>query len=208
MSLTAWIGFTLTYTAMALAPGPVVLLVMSYALGHGRRAAWAVVAATSLGDATCLAVATLGLGALLAASAAAFTVLRIAGAAYLVLLGLRLWRTPAEQVAEAAAVPRGSRARIFVHAYLTATLNPKAILFFMVFVPQFVNPDARLAPQLAAMIAGVLGCGAAVDGGYTVFAARLRRMLGGRRQRLVNRLAGGLLMGEGVLAALGRALAW
>ena len=207
MTLTAWIAFALAYTAVAAAPGPVVLLVMSYALGFGRRGAGAVVLGGSLGDATCLALATAGLGALLAASAGAYTVLRIAGAAYLVFLGLRLWRAPL--AGQAATAPRGSALRVFLHVWLTATLNPKAILFFVVFVPQFMNPAAPLAPQLAAMVVTILVCGTAVDTCYALFAARARRYLaGGRRQRLANRLAGGVLIGEGVLAALGRALAW
>ena len=206
MSLGAWIAFALAYTAVATAPGPVVLLVMSYALGFGRRDAAAVVLGGSLGDATCLALATAGLGALLAASAEAYTALRIAGAAYLVVLGWRVWRAPP---ADAVAPPRGSAGRVFAHVWLTATFNPKAILFFVVFVPQFINPAAPLAPQLAAMVATILVCGTAVDSCYALFAARVRRHLrSGRRQLLANRLAGGVLMGEGVLAALGRALAW
>jgi threonine/homoserine/homoserine lactone efflux protein len=206
MSLGAWIAFAAAYTAVAAAPGPVVLLVMSYALGFGRRDAAAVVLGGSLGDATCLALATAGLGALLAASAEAYTALRIAGAAYLVFLGWRVWRAPP---ADAAAAPRGSAGRVFAHVWLTATFNPKAILFFVVFVPQFINPAAKLAPQLAAMVATILVCGTAVDSCYALFAARVRRHLRtGRRQVLANRLAGGVLMGEGVLAALGRALAW
>ena len=206
MSLGAWIAFALAYTAVAAAPGPVVLLVMSYALGFGRRDAAAVVLGGSLGDATCLALATAGLGALLAASAEAYTALRIAGAAYLVVLGWRVWRAPP---ADAVAPPRGSAGRVFAHVWLTATFNPKAILFFVVFVPQFINPAAPLAPQLAAMVATILVCGTAVDSCYALCAARVRRHLRSRRRQvLANRLAGGVLMGEGVLAALGRALAW
>src|SRR5579863_5279445 len=88
MTLAAWIAFTLAYTLMALAPGPVILLVVSYAITNGRRTALAVVAATALGDATCLSAAVLGLGALLAASETAFVVLKLAGAGYLVFLGV------------------------------------------------------------------------------------------------------------------------
>lgn len=208
MHLGSWIAFTLAYTVMALAPGPVILLVISYALGYGRRTAFAVVGGTSLGDATCLCVAMLGLGALLEASALAFEALRIAGAAYLVFLGLRLWRAAPGQSEMEPSAPKGSRGRIFVHAYLTATLNPKAILFFVIFVPQFINPSAPIGGQLAAMVASVLICGALVDGSYSIFAGALRRALRSRRrQSLVNRGAGGALVGEGVLAAFGRGLA-
>ena len=207
MSLAHWIAFALAYTAVAAAPGPVVVLVMSYALGFGRRGAVSVVLGGSLGDATCLALATLGLGALLAVSAEAYTVLRIAGAAYLIFLGWRLWRAP--EAAEEAPPPRSAPWRVLFHVWLTATLNPKAILFFVVFVPQFMDPAAPLAPQIAVMAATILICGTAVDSCYAAFAARARRWLGGgRRQRLANRLTGGVLMSEGVLAALGRAIAW
>ncbi|MDE2006668.1 MAG: LysE family translocator [Rhodospirillales bacterium] len=207
MSFGHWIAFALAYTAVAAAPGPVVLLVMSYALGFGRRGAASVVLGGSLGDATCLALAVLGLGALLAASGEAYAALRIAGAAYLVFLGLRLWRAP--PAVDSTAPPRGSAWRVLLHVWLTATLNPKAILFFVVFVPQFMDPAAPLGPQLATMAATILVCGTAVDSCYALFAARARHWLGGgRRQHLANRVAGGVLMGEGALAALGRAVAW
>ena len=98
--------------------------------------------------------------------------------------------------------------RVFAHAYLVTVLNPKSVLFFMVFVPQFLDSGAPLLPQLGAMLAGVVVCGVLVDGGYTVFAASLRRFIATRRaQRAVNRIAGGILVGEGVLAAAWRAVA-
>jgi len=209
MHLGTWIAFALAYAAMAAAPGPVIVLVMSYAVTQGRRTAFAVVAGTNLGDATCLTAAVLGLGALLAASATAFTVLKLAGAAYLVFLGVKMWRLPLAPPAQTGAPATGPLWRVFAHAYLVTVLNPKSVLFFMVFVPQFIDAGALLLPQLGAMLAGVLVCGALVDGGYTVFAASLRRFIAGhRRQRAVNRVAGGILMGEGVLAAGWRALAF
>lgn len=206
MGVTVWIAFVLAYTAMALAPGPVILLVVSYALTQGRRTALAVVTGTALGDATCLSAAMFGVGAILAESATAFLALKLAGAAYLVFLGLRLWRA-APVSPEAAPPPARSLWRVFLHAYLTTGFNPKTILFFMIFVPQFIDAQAALWPQFACMVASVLVCGAMVDGSYSLFAAQFRRFLHTlRRQRAVNRAAGGLLMGEGILAAAWRAL--
>jgi threonine/homoserine/homoserine lactone efflux protein len=207
MTWTAWLAFTVTYTLMALAPGPVVLLVMSYALSQGRRAALAVVAGTVLGDATCLVSAVLGLGAILAASATAFTVLKIAGACYLVFIGVKLWRArPVLRTNETVTAPRNS-GHVFLHAYLVTVLNPKSIVFFMIFVPQFLDADVPLAPQLGFMLASVVACGALVDGGYSLGAAQLRRFIRtARTQRAVNRVTGGLLVGEGVLAAGWRGL--
>jgi threonine/homoserine/homoserine lactone efflux protein len=207
MHWTTWTAFTLAYTVMAAAPGPVIVLVMSYAVTQGRRTAFAVVTGTVLGDATCLAAAVLGLGALLAASATAFTILKLAGAAYLVFLGVKFWRSPPIPHDAVDIEPIRSRWRAFAHAYLVTVLNPKSVLFFMVFVPQFLDADAPLLPQLAAMLAAVILCGTVVDGGYTVFAATLRRFVATRRtQRAVSRVAGGILVGEGVLAAGWRVL--
>jgi threonine/homoserine/homoserine lactone efflux protein len=207
MHLAVWFAFTVAYALMAAAPGPVIFLVVSYAITQGRRTAFAVVAGTTLGDATCLAAAALGAGAVLAASATAFLILKLAGAAYLVFLGIRLWRmAPSAATAEPDAAS-GSLLRIFAHAYLTTVLNPKSVLFFMVFVPQFIEPSAPLLPQLAAMLASVALCGTAVDGSYSLFAARLRRAIRSpQAQRLVHRVAGGTLAAEGVLAAAGRSL--
>ncbi len=207
MTLPSWIAFTLAYTLMALAPGPVILLVVSYAITNGRRTALAVVAATALGDATCLSAAVLGLGALLAASETAFVVLKLAGAGYLVFLGVKLWRAPpVPPVNEPGASVRPVW-RVFLHAYLTTVLNPKSVLFFMVFVPQFMDPHAPLLPQLVPMLASVLVCGTVVDGSYSVFAGSLRRFIRApRAQRAVNRVTGGALVAEGALAAAWRGI--
>lgn len=206
MDLTLWAAFAVAYGLMAVTPGPVTLLVMSYALSQGRRSAWAVVAGTTLGDATCMLAAMLGLGALLAASATAFAVLKVAGALYLVFLGIRLWRAPV--AAEGTAPPSAGIGRMFVHAWLTTVLNPKTVLFFMVFLPQFVDAHARFAPQVAIFAITIVAVGGIVDGGYSLAAGWLRRFARRpRAQRAVNRAAGGLLVGEGVLAAAWRGIA-
>ena len=207
MSITIWIAFALAYSLMALAPGPTILLVVSYAIAYGRRTAFAVVAGTSLGDATCLAAAMFGVGAILKASAIAFALLKLAGAAYLIFLGLRLWHAPTVAADQAPPVPR-SLGRVFLHAWLTTVFNPKSVLFFMVFVPQFIDARAPLLPQFAVMLATVLVCGTIIDGTYSTFALNIRRFLRTPRlQRTVNRATGGLLVGEGVLAAAWRSLA-
>ncbi len=203
MSPGTWIAFVLADSLTALAPGPVVALVVSHPLAHGRRTGGAVVAARVPGDAACLIAAVGGVGAILAASALAFTILKLAGAVYLVFLGVKLWRAP--PVTGAAAAPAGSRWRVVVHAFLRAALNPKSILFFMVFVPQVLDTKSPPLPRLAAMAGSVLVCGALADGGSTVVAVRLRRFIRApRAQRAMNRLAGGTLLAEGVLAAVAR----
>ncbi len=207
MSTTIWIAFVLAYSLMALAPGPTILLVVSYAIAYGRRTALAVVAGTSVGDATCLTAALFGVGAILKASATAFALLKLAGAAYLIFLGLRLWHARPVLPGQVPPAPR-SLSRVFLHAWLTTVFNPKSILFFMVFVPQFIDARAPLPPQFATMLATVLICGAVIDGTYSTFAVNVRRLVRTPRlQRAVNRTSGGLLVGEGIIAAFWRSLA-
>ncbi len=207
MSLATWIAFSVAYAVMAFTPGPVVMLIVSYAVSQGKRTALAIVAGTTLGDSTCMAAAVLGVGALLQASALAFTLLKVFGAAYLVFLGVTLWRQP---VAEAPSAQPGaglSLWRAFMHAYFSTALNPKAVLFFMVFVPQFMNPHAALLPQMGSMLLSIMVFGALIDGGYSLFAARIGARFSSRHSRkAVNRVAGGVLIGEGALAAAWRGI--
>src|SRR5690606_4663197 len=131
MSFELWAAFAVASAIMVAIPGPTVLLVISYALGHGRRPALAIVAGVALGDFTAMTASILGVGALLAASAALFTALKWAGAAYLVYLGVRLWRAPVMEPAAPGAPARAlDTRRAFFHAYVVTALNPKSIVFF------------------------------------------------------------------------------
>jgi len=205
MSLDHWLAFALASAVMLAIPGPTVLLVVSYALGHGRRATAATVAGVALGDFTAMTASMLGLGALLATSAALFTVLKWIGAAYLVWLGVKLWRAPVG-TADRVAVAETRPVRIFLHAFAVTALNPKSIVFFVAFVPQFLVADAPLLPQMAVAEATFLVLASANAFAYAVLASAARR--GIRRpavQRAVNRVGGSLLVGAGALAAAWRA---
>jgi len=153
MTLAAWFAFAAASTVLLLIPGPTVLLVVSYALTQGRRVALATAAGVALGDFTAMTLSLAGLGALLLASASLFTVLKWIGAAYLVYLGIKLWRAkPALPTAG-----EGEARGIFVHAFAVTALNPKSIAFFVAFVPQFIDHQALLLPQLAIMEATFVG---------------------------------------------------
>ncbi len=207
MAIATWLAFTIAYAIMAFTPGPVIMLIVSYALSQGRRTALAIVAGTTLGDSTCMTAAVLGVGALLQASALAFTLLKLFGAAYLVFLGVKLWRQPVGETVAADPKTGLSLGRAFAHAYLSTAFNPKTVLFFMVFVPQFMNPHAALFPQLGSMLISIMVFGALIDGGYSLFAARIGARLSSRRSRMtVNKVAGGVLVGEGALAAAWRGI--
>jgi len=206
MSLEIWIAFALASAVLLAIPGPTVMLVVSYALGRGRDSAWATVPGVSLGDLTAMTVSLAGAGAVLAASATLFMVLKLCGAGYLVWLGIGLWRAVPEKLAieRGARVPKECR-RMFWNAYVVTALNPKSIVFFIAFVPQFVVADAPLMPQFATMIATFVGLAAVNTALWAVLVGEMRlRFERPGTLKLINRTGGGFLIGAGVLTALAR----
>src|SRR4051812_41941691 len=147
MTFETWLAFTAASAILVLIPGPTVLLVVSYALGQGWRTALPMAIGVALGDFTAMTLSMLGVGALLAASATVFTALKWIGAAYLVWLGVKLWRVGGALQAE----PRTdavSVAKMLGHAWLVTALNPKGITFFVAFLPQFLSPRADFFGQM------------------------------------------------------------
>ncbi len=200
MPIDHWFAFIAASAIMLAIPGPTVLLVISYALGHGRRPAAAIVAGVALGDLTSMTASMLGLGAVLAASAAFFTALRWIGGAYLVYLGVKLWRAPVAKTVTGDAPP-ASLSRMFAHAYAVTALNPKGIVFFVAFVPQFLVASAPFLPQVAVLEATFVTLAILNTAVYAMLASTARRRLRQPRvQRIVNRTGGTLLIGAGALA--------
>jgi threonine/homoserine/homoserine lactone efflux protein len=201
MALEHWLAFVAASAVLLAIPGPTVLLVVSYALGYGRKSAAAIVAGVALGDLTAMTASMLGLGAALAASAALFTVLRWIGGAYLVYLGIRLWRAPV-RAAEIADVPRVGPLRMLAHSYTVTALNPKSIVFFVAFVPQFLEPARPFLPQVLVLETTFVTLAALNAALYALLAATAgRTMRQPGVQRAVNRIGGSLLIGAGLFAA-------
>ncbi|MDH3667202.1 MAG: LysE family translocator [Paracoccaceae bacterium] len=206
MPLEIWIAFALASTALLTIPGPTVMLVVSYALRHGRASGWATVPGVSLGDLTAMTVSLAGAGAVLAASAQLFTVLKLCGAAYLIWLGVKLWRAVPESL-EMAPVRGGSGAfrPMFWNAYVVTALNPKSIVFFIAFVPQFVSVQAPLVPQFAILIATFVGLAAINTVVWVLLVGEMRRRIGRPGVlRWMNRTGAGFLIGAGLLTAFAR----
>ncbi|CAN7206379.1 LysE family translocator [Rhizobium sp. LjRoot254] len=204
MSIEHWLAFCAASAILLAIPGPTVLLVISYALGHERRTAFATVAGVALGDFTAMTASMLGLGALLAASATIFTVLKWIGAAYLVYLGIKLWRAPVAEPSiegDTAALPREKPFRIFAHTYLVTALNPKSIIFFVAFLPQFLDASGSVPLQLVIFEATFLVLAITNASLYALLAGMARGQIRKPRvQRIVNRTGGSLMIGAGVLA--------
>lgn len=202
MTWEIWIAYVIATTVLLTIPGPTVLLVVGYALSSGRRSAWWTVPGVTLGNVVAMAASLTGLGALLAASADAFTVLKWIGAAYLVYLGIRMWRTEAsigEADSRDAAYARWS---LTAHAFAVTALNPKGIVFFIAFLPQFISPAAPVAPQLFVLGATFLLLAIVNAVAYAFLAGGMRqRLRQPRLMRAMNRTGGGLLVGAGIMTA-------
>lgn len=153
MPLDLWLAFVAASAALLVIPGPTNLMVIGYALGQGRRVALAMVLGVTLGDALAMSASLAGLGALVMTSALLFTVLKWVGAAYLVWLGIGLWRSAGSLKGFDTGVTELPARRVFRGAVTVTALNPKSIAFFIAFVPQFVTPGAPLAPQFALLVA-------------------------------------------------------
>ncbi|MDY0748000.1 LysE family translocator [Paucibacter sp. R3-3] len=205
MSFELWLAFVAASAVLLIIPGPTILTVISYSMAHGRRANVPLVAAVALGDSTALVVSLLGLGALLATSAFWFTAVKWAGGLYLLYLGLKMLRSgvSAAEVFKPAA-PK-SRWRLFANTYLVTALNPKGIVFFVAFLPQFIKPGADVTRQLW-MLAVTFVVMAMLNAGlYAVFAASARKLLASAQaQRRFNFLGGSLLSAAGVWALLAK----
>jgi homoserine/homoserine lactone efflux protein len=197
MNLSLWAAFVAASSILLVIPGPTVLLVVSYALGQGWRTALPMAIGVALGDFTAMTLSMLGLGALLAASATLFTILKWIGAAYLVWLGVKLWL--AGGTLEAA--PRTdvvSAAKMLGHAWLVTALNPKSITFFVAFLPAFLDPHTDFLTQMIVFETTFLVLAFANAFGYALVASRARGFVSNPRAiGVVNKIGGGLLIGAG-----------
>jgi threonine/homoserine/homoserine lactone efflux protein len=205
MTPETWAAFAAASAVLLVIPGPTILLVVSYALGRGWRVAAPVATGVALGDLTAMTLSMLGVGALLAGSATLFTLLKWAGAAYLVWLGIKLWRAGGTLDADPRTGPVRP-ARMLAHAWLVTTLNPKSIVFFVAFLPQFLDPARPFWPQMALFEATFVTLAFLNAFGYALLAARARRLAQSPRAlRLVNRAGGTALIAAGAAAVTVRA---
>lgn len=202
MSFELWIAFVFASVALLAVPGPTVMLVVSYALGRGRATGWATVPGVTLGDFTAMTASLLGAGAVLAASATLFTVMKVAGALYLIWLGVKLWRAEPQLGDLDQASGAQTQASMFWNSYAVTALNPKGIIFFVAFVPQFVDPTRPIFLQFAALETTFLVLAAANVTIWAVLAGHLRsRFKRPETMKLVNRIGGSFLIGAGLVTA-------
>ena len=203
MDLNVWLAFFAASWVIAISPGSGAVLSMSHGLAYGVRHASATIVGLQLGLSVVLLVAGVGVGALLLASATAFTVVKVLGAAYLIWLGLQQWRAPVQATgghhAQSAGVPGlpSVRQRVTL-GFFTNVTNPKGIVFMVAVLPQFIDPNRPLWLQLLILLATSIGVDLVVMHGYAFLASRAPRWLAtARARRAQNRVFGGVLMAMG-----------
>lgn len=182
---------------LSLTPGPNSLLVLTHGALHGWRKTGFTVAGGALGFLALIALSMLGIGALLKASVHALVVLKLAGGAYLVWLGWQLWRAPAIQLQADATAASVRSSALFRQGLLTAVSNPKALLFYGAFLPQFIDPRRELLTQFMLMATVFVAVEIGVEYALALLAQRIRGLLQ-RFGRRFNQACGGLFVAMGV----------
>lgn len=206
MTSQTWILFCLTETVLCLIPGPAVLYVLGTAVrcgfGTGLRAAAGILA----GNLFYFCLSATGIAAIILASHWVFSLLKWAGAAYLVWLGLRLLlsRAAAPQAAPAPMPPPSENPRSFVRGFVVQAANPKALVFFIALLPQFINPAASVPWQILILAVSSVAIEFVVLSGYAALAARARRLTGARFAQSLERIGGAFLIAAGARLAWSR----
>jgi len=201
MTLDTLLLYLVASVALAITPGPTMLLAMSNGIAGGMRAAAWGIGGASLGAAFLIAVVALGLGSLLAASEGLFNAIRAAGVAYLVWLGIKMWRSQPIDIRAALAASPADVLRprtAFLRSLTVALSNPKTLLFFAAFLPQFVTSATPQLPQYLLLGAVFIGIDTCVMLGYAAAGTQAVRWLSRRSLRMINR---GCAAGMWLLAA-------
>ena len=205
MNLDLYIAFVLATAILMLIPGPLVSLVVAHSLTHGSRRALVTVAGSSTAISLQLIALALGMTSILLVLSEWFEVLRWAGVAYLVFLGVQYWRARPRSLDQALAEPAVSIGRLFWQGFMVNGTNPKILFFYAAFFPQFIDPTQAALGQIILLGLTFVTIATVLDSGYALLGGRLKSLLQDtRRQRLRNRLTGSLLIGAGLGLALAR----
>jgi threonine/homoserine/homoserine lactone efflux protein len=202
MSLELFAAYLLACVVFTLVPGPTVTLIIANSLTHGTRAGLLNVAGTQLGLAVFVGVLVIGLASVIETMGVWFDWVRFIGAAYLVWIGIKMFRASGKlDEPGKTAAPRGG---FFLQGFLVMLSNPKVLIFFGAFIPQFVDPNGDYVTQVILLGATAMFTAAVTDGSYAILTGRARSVLTRARVRMISKLSGVFLIGGGVWLALTR----
>ena len=201
MSVELWLAFSLASAVLLIIPGPTILTVISYSISHGYKAKVPLIAAVALGDSTALALSLLGLGTVLAKSVFWFQMIKWAGGLYLLYLGAKLLLSGVKAGAAETENKFESSWKLFTNTYLITALNPKGMVFFVAFLPQFINENADVNSQLWILALTFVALASLNATLYAVFAGRAQQFMSSpKTQRIFNLSGGSLMCGAGIWA--------
>ncbi len=203
MSLETWLAFFAACWVISLSPGAGAIASMSCGLQYGFWRGYWNALGLQLGLILQIAIIAAGVGAILAASATAFQIIKWFGVAYLIYLAVKQWRAlPADLSDESAVRPIGKPLSLVFRGFLVNVSNPKALVFMLAVLPQFINPHEPLLPQYVAITVTMISVDLLVMAGYTGLAAKVLRLLRTpKQQRRMNRTFAGLFLGAATLLA-------
>ncbi len=205
MAIEVWLAFAITSAIMLSIPGPTIMLIVSYIVGKGSKSVWATAPGVVLGDFTAMTISLAGAGVLLSASATLFTAMKLIGAGYLIWLGIKMWRTRPE-LSDLKTLPTlRDNKKMFWNSYIVTALNPKAIVFFIAFVPQFVDQSKPLLLQFAILEITFLTLAALNIIIWSLLVGKIRNLF--LRPKILSRMnkaGGSFLIGAGLLTAVSR----
>ena len=202
MSLELYLAYVLACFIVVIVPGPTVSLIVANSITHGTRAGLLNVAGTQAGLGTMMLIVLVGLTSIIETMGYWFDWVRLAGAAYLVWLGWKLIRSPgALGDPKKTPAPRGG---FFLQGFLVLMSNPKALLMFGAFIPQFIDPKGDYGWQVVLLGLTAMVVATTFDSLYAVLTGRARSLLTPDRVKLVSRISGGFLIGGGIWLALSR----
>lgn len=208
MTTTTYLLYLAAVAVLVASPGPTMLMALSNALAHGASRGIASAAGSVGAVLVIMLLSALGLGAVLAASELAFTGLKIIGAAYLIYLGVKTWRSPAMDWSSSAQDQQAARPALrssFMQGVMVGASNPKALLFFTAFFPQFINPSAAWAPQFGLLAITFVVFELSLLSAVSLGAARVKPWLAVKTRMLwLNRICGGLFASMGAALLLAR----
>jgi threonine/homoserine/homoserine lactone efflux protein len=199
MTLEAYVGFCLAAIAIVIVPGPTVTVVFANSLRYGQRAGLLNVAGTQAGLVVWMAVAILGLSSAITLMGVWFDVLRIAGAAYLIWLGIKILRSKGETFSAAAREPNGG---FFLQGFVVILSNPKVLLVFGALIPQFISPNGDHLKQLILLGVSFMVIATVFDSLYAFAASNAGVWLSRNRMRYVELSSGLCLIGGGIWLVL------
>lgn len=202
MTFEILIAFILAVVVFCLIPGPTVILVISQALHHGKKSVIPLVAGVIVGDFVAMSLSLLGLGVILATSATLFFILKWFGVLYLIYLGIKTYRENPSLDNINTDKPHISKKNMFKSAFLVTALNPKDIMFFVAFLPQFVNAQEAALPQLIILMFTFLFIVAMNISFYTIFAGKISHKIQNYKARKrLNKIGGSSLITAGLITA-------